>query len=110
MTAAGTGWWRGAGPWRSADTASRYVILVLILAILILILILRCRWGAGAGRGCPAPGAPGGSPACGGSRPGAPASKVPTAAVVGVVVDDHVVDCGRVVAGFYQFLEQAVAF
>ena len=27
-----------------------------------------------------------------------------------VVVDDHVADCDRVVAGFYQFLEQAVAF
>ena len=39
-----------------------------------------------------------------------------TAAVVVVVVavvaagDDHVADCDRAVAGFYQFLEQAVAF
>ena len=55
------------------------VIPILILAILILTILMLCRrLGAGAGRGCPAPGAPGGSPACGGSRPGAPASKVPT--------------------------------
>ena len=32
------------------------------------------------------------------------------AVVVVVAGDDHVADCDRVVAGFYQFLEQAVAF